>query len=197
MAEGTENQGQSLTIRDTTANPAPLGLLAFGMTTVLFNVHNAGICVLGSMIFSIGILYGGIAQIIAGIMEWKKGNSFGTTAFISYGFFWIALVGLVLMPVFGWAKAASSEELISYLLVWTLFSIVMFIITLKLSRSLQVVFLLLVVLFLLLDIGNLLHNQDIIRIAGVEGIICGLSAMYTALGQLMNEVYRKTVVKLG
>ena len=85
-------------IKDTTANPAPLGLLGFGMTTVLLNLHNAGFYELNSMVLAMGICYGGIAQIIAGIMEWKKGNTFATTAFISYGFFWLSLVALVLLP---------------------------------------------------------------------------------------------------
>ncbi|HII06877.1 MAG TPA: hypothetical protein HA349_06070, partial [Methanotrichaceae archaeon] len=91
-----------LDIRDTTSNPAPLGLMGFGMTTVLLNMHNAGWFGLGSMILAMGIFYGGIAQIIAGIMEWKKGNTFGTTAFTSYGLFWFSLVFLLLMPKYGW-----------------------------------------------------------------------------------------------
>src|SRR5271169_4532390 len=85
-------------IRDTTANPAPLGLLGFGMTTVLLNLHNAGFYELNSVVLAMGIGYGVTAQIIAGIMEWKKGNTFATTAFISYGFFWLSLVLLVLLP---------------------------------------------------------------------------------------------------
>src|ERR1019366_1380391 len=85
-------------IKDTTANPAPLGLLAFGMTTVLLNLHNAGFFELGSMILGMGIFYGGAAQVIAGITEWKKNNTFGTTAFLSYGMFWLTLVALVALP---------------------------------------------------------------------------------------------------
>jgi len=75
-----------VTIQDTTANPAPLGLMAFGMTTVLLNIHNAGFYPMDSMILAMGIFYGGLAQVIAGIMEWKKNNTFGTTAFTSFGF---------------------------------------------------------------------------------------------------------------
>jgi uncharacterized protein len=92
--------GNQVRILDTTANAGPLGLLAFGMTTILLNLHNAGFFSMGSVIFAMGIFYGGIAQIIAGIMEWKKNNTFGTVAFISYGFFWISLVFVILMPVF-------------------------------------------------------------------------------------------------
>jgi succinate-acetate transporter protein len=74
------------------ANPAPLGLMGFGMTTVLLNLHNAGVFGLGTMILAMGIFYGGFAQIIAGILEFRKGNTFGVTAFTSYGLFWISLV---------------------------------------------------------------------------------------------------------
>src|SRR5512141_1141593 len=91
--------------KDTTANPAPLGLLGFGMTTVLLNIHNAGFFGLGSMILGMGAFYGGIAQIIAGVMEWKKGNTFGTTAFTSYGLFWLSLVTMIVMPKVGHAEA--------------------------------------------------------------------------------------------
>lgn len=101
--------GNPIRVLDTTANAAPLGLLAFGMTTVLLNLHNAGLFSMGSVIFAMGIFYGGLAQIIAGIMEWKKNNTFAATAFISYGFFWISLVFIILMPVFGWGGAFSKE----------------------------------------------------------------------------------------
>src|SRR5664279_3624496 len=108
----------SIEIKDTTANPAPLGLLAFGMTTVLLNLHNAGIFELNSMILAMGIFYGGMAQVIAGVMEWKKKNTFGLTAFTSYGFFWLTLAGLIVMPKLGWIPAASEEAMVAYLIIW-------------------------------------------------------------------------------
>ncbi len=88
-------------LKQATANPAPLGLLGFGMTTVLLNLHNAGFYGLGSMILAMGIFYGGLAQIIAGIMEWKKANTFAATAFTSYGVFWLTLVALLVLPEMG------------------------------------------------------------------------------------------------
>ncbi len=93
-----------LQVKDTTSNPAPLGLLGFGMTTVLLNFHNAGFYGLDTMILGMGIFYGGLAQIIAGIMEWKKNNTFGTTAFTSYGLFWLTLVALLVLPKMGWGE---------------------------------------------------------------------------------------------
>jgi succinate-acetate transporter protein len=196
--EITTTDGKTdIRIIDTTANPAPLGLLAFGMTTVMLNLHNAGLFALGSMIFAMGIFYGGLAQIIAGIMEWKKNNTFGTLAFISFGFFWISLVGLIVMPKFGIADVFTKGEFLAFLGIWGLFAFVMWVITFRLSRALQIVFGLLVLLFALLIIGNALGNIEILTIAGVEGIICGLSAMYTGLGQVMNEVYKEKVINLG
>src|SRR5437660_4429657 len=96
-------------IKDTTGNPAPLGLLGFGMTTVLLNLHNAGFYELNSMILAMGICYGGAAQIIAGVMEWKKGNTFATTAFVSYGLFWLSLVALILLPKLGSASPTNKN----------------------------------------------------------------------------------------
>src|SRR5690349_24891041 len=113
--------------RDTTGNPAPLGLLGFGMTTVLLNFHNAGFFELNAMILAMGICYGGVAQIIAGIMEWKKGNTFATTAFISYGLFWFSLVVLIVLPKIGWASAADNRSMSAYLAMWGWVTAVMFI----------------------------------------------------------------------
>jgi succinate-acetate transporter protein len=184
-------------IVDTTGNPAPLGLLAFGMTTVMLNLHNAGLFSLGSMIFAMGIFYGGIAQIIAGIMEWKKNNTFGTLAFISYGFFWISLVGLIVMPKLGVSDVFGKMDFLAFLAIWGLFSLVMWVITWRIGKALNVVFGLLVLLFLLLILGNATGNVMILTLAGIEGIICGLSAMYAGLGQVMNEVYKEKVINLG
>ena len=190
-------ENEIITIRDTTANPAPLGLLGFGMTTVLLNIHNAGFYELGTMILGMGIFYGGMAQVLAGIMEWKKGNTFGTTAFISYGFFWLSLVALLVLPKIGWwEKAPASSEIATYLLMWGIFTLVMFIGTLKLSRSLQFIFGSLALLFFLLAIGDYSGNSSLKTIAGYEGIICGASAIYTGLAQVINEIYKKQVLPL-
>ncbi|HLF35893.1 MAG TPA: acetate uptake transporter [Cyclobacteriaceae bacterium] len=184
-------------IKDSTANPAPLGLLGFGMTTVLLNIHNAGFYKLGPMILAMGIFYGGVAQVFAGYMEWKKGNTFGTTAFLSYGLFWLTLVALLVLPKIGWWEEASTTgEMAAYLFMWGLFTAVMFIGTLKLSRALQFVFGSLTLLFFLLTIRDITGSAAIGTIAGYEGIICGLSAIYTGLAQVLNEVYGKKVLPL-
>lgn len=180
--------------KDTTANPAPLGLLGFGMTTVLLNLHNAGLYPLDSMIVAMGIFYGGLAQIFAGIMEWKKGNTFGTTAFASYGLFWLSFVGLVFFPKMGLIDAPMPAAMAAYLIMWGIFTSVMFIGTLKLNRALQFVFFSLALLFFLLALGNILASPSVTQIAGYEGVVCGLSAIYAGLAQVLNEVYGRTVL---
>ena len=186
----------NVTLQDTTANPAPLGLLGFGMTTILLNLHNAGVYELSAMILSMGIFYGGIMQVIAGVMEVKKKNTFGATAFISYGFFWLSLVGLLVMPKMGWAEASSNGAMAAYLLMWGLFTGCMFIGTLKLTRSLQFIFGSLTILFVLLAVGDITGSALVKQIAGIEGIVCGLSAIYTAMAHILNEVYKKTVLPM-
>jgi succinate-acetate transporter protein len=182
---------------DLTANPAPLGLMGFGMTTVLLNLHNAGFFTLGSMILAMGIFYGGMAQIVAGMMEWKKNNTFGTTAFLSYGFFWLSLVTLIMLPKMGLADATSKDAMAAYLLMWGLFTAVMFIGTLKANRALQFVFGSLTILFILLALGDATGNGTITMIAGYEGLVCGFSAIYAGLAQVLNEMYKRTVAPLG
>jgi succinate-acetate transporter protein len=186
----------TIAIQDTTANPAPLGLLAFGMTTVLLNLHNAGLYELSSMILAMGIFYGGVAQVIAGVMEWKKKNTFGATAFTSYGLFWLTLVGLLVLPKMGWSEPASNNAMVAYLVMWGIFTTCMFIGTLKLSHALQFIFGSLLVLFYLLAIGDATGSVVIKTIAGIEGVICGLSSVYTAMAQILNEVYQKNMLPL-
>jgi hypothetical protein len=194
--------GEVLTkIKDTTANPAPLGLLGFGLTTVLLNIHNAGFYGLNTMILGMGICYGGIAQIIAGIMEWKKGNTFGATAFTSYGLFWLSLVALFMLPKTltgtNTSIVTSSGATAAYFFMWGLFTLVMFIGTLRLNKALMFVFGSLTILFFLLCIRDATGSTVVGTIAGYEGIICGLSAVYAGLAQVLNEVYGRVVLPIG
>jgi len=178
------------------ANPAPLGLMGFGMTTVLLNLHNAGFFDVGAMIIAMGFFYGGMAQVIAGISEFRKNNTFGMTAFASYGLFWISLALIWILETSGFI-AESATYLGWYLFMWGLFTAYMYVGTLKLNRALQVVFGTLTILFWLLAIGYWADSDVIIKIAGWEGIFCGASAIYAAAAQVLNEVYGREVLPLG
>ena len=138
-----------------------------------------------------------MAQVIAGIMEWKKNNTFGTTAFTSYGFFWMSLVGLILLPELGLGEKTSAKAMAAYLFMWGLFTFAMFIGTLRINKALQVVFGSLTILFLLLAIGDFTGSELIGRIAGFEGIFCGFSAIYAAMAQVLNELYGKVLLPIG
>ena len=198
MKNATNTQNNTIvSLKEFTANPAPLGLLGFGMTTVLLNIHNAGFFPMNTMILAMGIFFGGMAQVIAGIMEFKKNNTFGATAFTSYGFFWLSLVGTIVMPGLGMGEAASAQAMAAYLFMWGLFTLGMFVGTLRISKNLQIVFGSLTLLFFLLALGDFTGNEMITTIAGYEGIFCGFSAIYGALAQVLNEVYGEEVLPLG
>jgi succinate-acetate transporter protein len=182
------------------ANPAPLGLLGFGITTVLLNfMHNFRGGAVDSMILGMGLAYGGLAQVIAGIMEYKNGNTFGTVAFTSYGLFWwsYAFLNMRALP--------TPEALMAYFLMWGIFTLGMFFGTLRKNRALQFVFMSLAILFFLLTIrfGLLAYTSltatDLnlyTRVMGIEGIICGLSAVYLAIAEVLNETYGRTVLPI-
>ncbi|OFW55882.1 MAG: hypothetical protein A2133_01240 [Actinobacteria bacterium RBG_16_64_13] len=201
MANSITSNETVTKLLDTNANPAPLGLMGFGLTTILLNIHNAGFYDLNAMILAMGIFYGGVAQIIAGVMEWRKNNTFGTLAFTSYGLFWLTLAGIWLLPaIFPNTKLAGSPSELAlawYFVAWGVFTGYMFLGTLKLNRALQVVFALLTILFFLLAVRDFGGGAIFGKIAGWEGILTGLSALYAAAAQILNETYRRVVLPLG
>lgn len=148
------------------ANPAPLGLMGFGMTTVLLNIHNAGFFPLSAMVLAMGIFYGGLAQIIAGM-----NNPSGAKTPEAY---------------MGW-----------YLFLWGLFTFFMWFGTFGKNRVLQLVFLSLTVLFGLLAARDWTGSTLVGRIAGYEGIVCGLSAIYLAMAEVLNEAKGRIVLPIG
>jgi len=181
------------------ANPAPLGLLGFGLTTVLLNLHNAGFFPLDTMILAMGIAYGGLAQIIVGTMEFRKGNTFGTVAFTSYGLFWWSLVALILLPkttFFDGLTAPGHLPMAAYFFMWGLFTFGMLLGTLKKNRALQFVFASLAILFFMLVAREVTGDPTVAMLTGYEGIVCGLSAVYLAIAEVLNETYGKTILPI-
>ncbi|KAB8306141.1 acetate uptake transporter [Erwinia endophytica] len=179
------------------ANPGPLGLMGFGTTTILLNLHNAGFFPMNSAIISMGIFFGGLAQILAGLLEYKKGNTFGLTAFTSYGCFWLSLVGIFVLPRMNLAEPADATMLGMYLALWGVFTLFMFFGTLSSNRALQFVFASLTVLFALLAYGNISGNHRVIIFAGYEGILCGASAIYLAMADVINEQRGRQLLPIG
>jgi hypothetical protein len=195
-----------------TANPAPLGLFSFGLTTVLLSyVLNAQLGPLDSMILAMGLAYGGLAQIIAGIMEYKNGNTLGMVAFISFGFFWWSFALLNLLPLqyfFYGISAPSDKSMMAYFFMWGLFTVALFFASLKKNRALQFVLITLAITFFLLATREGLVSLTIIangdvhwnlltQIAGIVGVICGLSGIYLGIAEILNETYEKTVLPIG
>jgi len=202
----SKTKGEKGKMSEKLANPAPLGLLGFGMTTVLLNLHNAGLFGLNSMILAMGLAYGGLAQVIAGVMECRKGNTFGTVAFTSYGLFWWSLVMLLIFPKITFWNAGSTSPLqqpsegamAAYFFMWGLFTFIMFFGTLKTNRTLQFVFMSLAVLFFLLTIRDALGVTGVYgNVLGIEGIVCGSSAIYLGLAEVLNEAHGKTILPIG
>ena len=182
-------------IKDTTSNPAPLGLLGFGTTTLLLNLHNAGLFGLNDMIMMMGLFYGGFAQVIAGMQENKKGNTFGATAFTSYGTFWWSLVGVWVLNKAGYL-AADHIALASYMFVWGLVTLIFFIGTFNGATIGKIVFGTLTLLFILLGFHFLFESHLLGKIAGYVGIVCGSSAIYEAAGLILNEKYGRQILPL-
>ncbi len=176
------------------ANAGPLGLLGFGMTTVLLNLHNAGIIELSVVILAMGICMGGLAQFIAGLMEFKVGNTFGATAFTAYGLFWWSLVIILVNPPALGGLEADGRSMGFYLLLWCIFTLFMFIGTMKANHATQIVFFTLMLLFLLLAIEKFTGSEALGRIAGIEGIICGASAIYTAVAGIVDGEFNKPIM---
>ena len=182
-------------IKDTTANPAPLGLFGFGMTTILLNIHNAGFYEVNSMIMGMGLFFGGTQQVIAGIMEWKKGNGFGMAAFTSYGFFWLSLVAIWILPLMGVTKP-DGASMGCYLGLWGLFTLAFFIGTLNGNNVGKLIFGSLVILFALLSAASFTGDKSIHTIAGYEGILCGFFAFYEGAAIVINEKIGRKVLPL-
>lgn len=183
----------SLFLIDNTANPAPLGLCAFGMTTIVLSLHNAGITALSSPILAMALFYGGIAQFVAGILEWKKNNTFGLLTFGSFGFFWISFATILLLPVLGLSGNPGAMDMAAFLGVWGIFALGLFICTLKMHRILAVTLFFVVLLVAVLVTATLTGNETIHLLGGMTGIITGSLALYIGLGQVINEVYGEKV----
>jgi len=198
MTETSTNKRSIVEIKDITGGAGALGLLGYGMPGVLIGLANAGIIKSGSMIIAMAIFMGGFAMFTAGLMEWKKGNTYGMAAYASYGLFWFSFAALLLLPALGLVKdTGGAAAMASYLALWGLFTVILFIGSLKMSRALQFVLGTLALVFFLEAAGAASGTSGFTLVAGYIGVISGLAAIYTGLAPVLNDIYGKTVAPLG
>lgn len=198
MTETTSTQCSIVEIKDITGGAGALGLLGYGMPGVLVGLVNAGLIQAGSMIIAMAIFMGGVAMFTAGLMEWKKGNTYGLAAYGSYGLFWFSFAALLLLPALGLAKdTGGAGAMAAYLALWGLFTIFMVIGSLKMSRALAFVLGTLALVFFLEAAGAATGTAVFTVLAGYIGIISGLASIYTALAPVLNDIYGRTVAPIG
>lgn len=185
------------------ANPGPLGLCAFALTTFVLSAANAGLYSGAAIVIGLALFYGGTAQLLAGMWEFRTGNTFGATAFTSYGAFWIA-VGFSLMPLFGGKNvvelAGGATALGVFFLGWTVFTLLMFLGTLRQNGALIAVFGFLTLTFLFLTIGALGGASGMTTFGGWLGLITAVLAWYTALAGVLaatNASFRLPTFPMG
>ncbi len=181
------------------ANPAPLGLGGFALTTFVLNVHNAGILADVGTALPLGLFYGGLAQLCAGLLEFGTGNTFGMCAFGSYGAFWIALATLVYFQAnhVGPAFKDFHGALLWTLIAWTIFTFILTIATFKKAKALQVIFVSLLILFILLDVHLITGSKALGRLAGWEGIWTAFTAWYLMAAEIINPAFGREVLPIG
>lgn len=175
-------------------NPAVVGLAGFGMTTLLLQFHNLGICGVGP-ILALGLIFGGLAQMIAGYQEFKCGNNFGYSAFVSYGAFWIALCVILLFNNFGIYK--SSTEDIGYFLVgWTLYTAIMWVASMRVHGAMALTFTTLLIGFILLDLVHFGY-PGLKNLAAYDLIVCALCAWYMMAHVIFLQVFGRDILPVG
>ena len=182
------------------ANPAPLGLMGFGLTTVLLSSINAGLLPVAGepVVIPLAMAFGGTTQIIAGIMEFKTGNVFGATAFTSYGAFWWWFALLILLGGNHVLDLSGANSAIGVcLLLWGVFTLGLWVSTFRLSRLLFAIFLTLWIAFFLLGGGAVLGNPTLHMLGGWVGLLCGGLAMYGSFALVTNATYGREVVPIG
>lgn len=182
------------------ANPAPLGLIGFGLTTVVLSLINAGLLPAGgeAVVIPLALAYGGLIQLVAGILEFRTGNTFGVVAFLSYGAFWWWFALLLLFAGNGLISLKDADSTIGVtLLAWGVFTFYMWIGTFRLSRALWLVFGTLWITFFLLGLGALFGSAGLHHAGGWVGILCGLLAAYTSFALVTNATMGRDVLPTG
>ena len=178
------------------SNPTALGLFGFGITTILLSLANLGVLDLSMVIIAVAIVLGGFAEIFAGLFELKLGNTFAGTVFVAFGLFWLSLVLILLLPQIGAVGPADNVGIGVYLLIFAVFSLLLFIDTLKSIMTLKILLFLVMLLFLSLGIAYITGIALLTTIGGIVGVIAGALGIYISTGMIINEDWEKEVFKL-
>ena len=182
------------------ANPAALGLVAFGLTTVLLSLINAGVLPKGGepVVIPLALAFGGLMQIFAGAFEFRLANTFGMTAFLGYGAFWWWFALLLLLAGNHWIDISAAGPTIGVaLLLWGVFTLYLWVSTFRLPKITFLIFLTLWVTFGLLGLGAIQGNASLTQLGGWLGLVCGSLALYGSFGIVTNATFGRNVVPLG
>jgi succinate-acetate transporter protein len=179
-----------------TANPAPLGLAAFALTTFVLSMFNAGLVSAGGepVVFGLALAYGGLAQVLAGMWEFRTGNTFGATAFTSYGAFWLSFWAFVQFFEKGVSEKDAGHAVGLYLIAWGIFTAYMFIASLRTTAAISLVFILLAITFIVLGIGNSGGNTSIVKLGGWIGLATAVAAWYASFAEVTNATFKRIVL---
>ncbi|MFF0746294.1 acetate uptake transporter [Streptomyces sp. NPDC004111] len=183
-----------------TANPGPLGLAAFALTTFVLSMFNSGLvanAALSAVVLPLALFYGGLAQFAAGLFEFRRGNTFGATAFVSYGAFWMAFAGYVKFVVPGLPAEDAHLATGLFLIAWFVFTLYMTVAALKLDVAHRLIFVTLTLTFLFLALGDLAQNTALGHVGGFLGLLCAGCAWYTSFATVTNETWGRKVLPLG
>lgn len=194
----TSSTGTSTSSGWSPANPAPLGLAGFAMTTFVLSFVNAN-WVSGTdlpVVLGLALAYGGVAQLLAGMWEFRAGNTFGAVAFSSFGAFWISYFILVMFNAGSLSPAHAGHALGLYLWAWAIFTGYMMIAALRTNGAVLLVFVLLTVTFVLLAIGNDGAHAGVVHWGGYIGVATAIAAWYASFAQVINSTFGKTVAPL-
>jgi hypothetical protein len=178
------------------ANPGPLGLAAFATTTFILSMFNAGLVSSAGepIVFGMALAYGGLAQMLAGMWEFRTGNTFGATAFTSFGAFWLSFWAFVEFFEKQVPKADAGHAVGLYLIAWGIFTTYMFIPSLRTTGAVALVFFLLAITFFVLGIGNAGAHTGVIKIGGYIGLATAVVAWYASFAEVTNATFKRTVL---
>jgi uncharacterized protein len=178
------------------ANPGPLGLGAFALTTFVLSMFNAGLVSSAGepIVFGLALAYGGLAQLLAGMWEFRTGNTFGATAFVSFGAFWLSFWAFVEFFEKSVPTKDAGHAVGLYLIAWGIFTAYMFIASLRTTTAVALVFILLAVTFFVLGIGNAGGNDSIVKLGGWIGLATAVAAWYASFAEVTNATFKRTVL---